>query len=139
MGPDYVLDASVAAKVFFDEEGSVAARAAVRQAGRLIAPDWILLDVASIAAKKIRSRAITAEQGRQIVADLPPLLDAVVPAAPLSEATFDLALAAMTSVYDAAYAALAAREGLPVLTADRRFAAALAAHEVTPPATLIGA
>lgn len=139
MGADCVLDACVAAKVFFEEPGSAEARKAVSEAGRLIAPEWISLEIASIAVKKIRSGAITAAQGRQVVADLPMLLDALAPVGPLAGPTLEMALATMTSTYDAAYAALAQRENLPVLTADRRFATALGAHKGAPRVILIEA
>ena len=48
MAGSYVLDACVASKVLFEEDGTPAARALVMAADRLIAPDLVVLDRKSV-------------------------------------------------------------------------------------------
>jgi predicted nucleic acid-binding protein len=139
MAASLVVDASVAAKVFFEEPGSEQARAAVMRAERLIAPDWILLEVASIAVKKVRRREISKDQAAAVMADLPDLIDQLYPATDLIDGGVAMAYHAMTSTYDGVYAALAQQQDITLITADKRLAAALRGHSQTPTVVLIDA
>jgi predicted nucleic acid-binding protein len=125
MSGDYVLDACVAAKVLFLEQGSDAARALVGAADSIIAPRLVLLEIANVAVKKARRKEITRNQALAVLEDAPDLFDRLIKTQDLLEAATNLALTSMTSTYDAIYAALAMREGLTLVTADKRFAASL--------------
>jgi predicted nucleic acid-binding protein len=132
MSGDYVLDACVAAKVLFLEQGSDAARALVGGADSIIAPRLVLLEIANVAVKKARRKEITRSQALAVLEDAPDLFDRLIATQDLLEAATNLALTSMTSTYDAIYAALAMREGLTLVTADKRFAASLRGVIVAP-------
>ncbi len=122
MADEYVLDASVAAKVLFVEDRSDLAVAAVRGAGRLIAPDLLFIEIASVCAKRVRRGDASAEQGAEAVRLVVDLLDEAFAAVDLTPRAFALATAFGFSVYDAMYLALAERHRLTVLTADIKLA-----------------
>jgi predicted nucleic acid-binding protein len=128
MAGDYVVDACVAAKILFAEKGSDAALTLMRDADRLIAPELILLEVANVAVKKMRRREISLAQAREAVADLPDLFDRIIPLEGLLSDALELALTTHAAIYDALYAALAQREGFVLVTADKKFAAAIEAN-----------
>lgn len=115
-----VLDASVAAKCFFEEVSSDSAVRLVRSAAMLIAPDLIHAELASIAAKKVRRGEISHDIGLEAVRRIAHLLHEVVPVESLSERAFALAVDAGCSAYDGLYLALAEARGCRVATADER-------------------
>lgn len=125
MSGSYVLDACVAAKILFSEEGSAAARALVAAADTVIAPELVLLEIANVAVKKARRKELTRSQALEALKDMPDLFDHLIPTEDLRSRATDLALRSMTSTYDAIYAALAMRDSLILVTADKRFAASL--------------
>ena len=121
--PDsFVLDASVVAKLHFAEAGSELAEAVTLRAERLIAPDLIYAEMASIAAKKVRRGVTSRDHAAVALGSLRVLLDEAAPLAGLADRAFDLAVAHGFSAYDGAYLALAEMSGLAVLTADLRLA-----------------
>ena len=115
-----VLDASVAAKCFIEEHDSGEARRQVLGALDWIAPDLIFLEIASVMTKALRAKALTEESAQRAVVSVGLLLAETVPGRELAERAFQLACGHGFSVYDAAYLALAQREGVRLLTADRR-------------------
>lgn len=117
-----VLDASVAAKLFFLEAGSKAAFELERSEARFIAPDLIFAEMASIAARHVRRRGVSYALASHVQPKLRNLLDETVPLKDLAEDAFDLAARHGFSAYDGAYLALARQRGLVVVTADVRFA-----------------
>ena len=117
-----VLDASVAAKLFFQEAGSKAAFELERSEARFIAPDLIFAEMASIAAKHVRRRGVSHALASQVQPRLRVLLDETVPMKDLAEGAFDLAATHGFSAYDGAYLALALERSLVVVTADVRLA-----------------
>jgi predicted nucleic acid-binding protein len=125
MSGRFVLDACVAGKILFAEQGSQSAAALLADAEYVVAPDLILLDVTNVAVKKARRKEITTAQAREAVNDLEGLFDQLIPTEDLRSDAMEIALRTMTSTYDAIYAALAVREGLTLVTADKRFEASL--------------
>jgi predicted nucleic acid-binding protein len=117
-----VLDASVAAKCFIEEEGSDEARRRVLGEVDWIAPDLIFAELASVATKAVRVRALDRESGRRAAASVGLLLAEIVSCQELCERAFELAVEHGFSAYDASYLALAEREDRRLLTADRRLA-----------------
>jgi predicted nucleic acid-binding protein len=120
MGADWVLDASVLAKCLFNEADSDSARAAVARADRLIAPDWLFIELSSIAAKKIRREGVTHAYAAEAIRRAEPMLDEVVLARPFAAKALELAVEHGVSVYDGLYVALAMARDCVVLTADIR-------------------
>lgn len=120
MPTERVLDASVAAKCFFEEVGSDSAVQLVRSTPRLIAPDLIHAELASIAAKKVRRGEVTHDIGLEAVRRITNLLHEVVPVESLSERAFVLAVEVGCSVYDGLYLSLAEARGCRMATADER-------------------
>lgn len=122
MSDEVVLDASVAADHFFPGPGSLAARAFVRSGARVIAPDLIFAEFASVAIKFVRRGLISAAVGRDAIALLPLLVHEVVPLGDLACSAYDLSEHRSFSAYDAFYLALARGRGIPLVTADAKLA-----------------
>ena len=117
-----VVDSSVAAKCWIAEADSALATA-VMEGRALAAPDFLWVECANIFWKHVRRGEIT-----QTTATAALLM---LQAAPITR-TRDADLVADAQrlsadlahpVYDCLYLALALRQGSPVVTADRRFAA----------------
>jgi predicted nucleic acid-binding protein len=119
-----VIDASVAAKWFFEEEHSAEARALLVSDVRHIAPDFILTEFASTALKRVRRGDISADDARRACLRLPTMLF-LRETPPLVAAALELALAFERSVYDSLYIALASLLETQLVTADRRLFNAL--------------
>jgi predicted nucleic acid-binding protein len=128
-----VLDASVAAKLFFHETGSDSARRILKEGASLLAPDLLFLEMASLAVKRVRRGLSTSDEAAFAVRSIRALIDAVTPVDVLCDRAFHLAIRHGLSASESAYLVLAQDKGAVVLTADMRFAslamaAGLAAH-----------
>lgn len=113
-----VLDASAAVKCLLDEADSDLARAAVARRADWIAPDFIFLEVASVALKSMRRGLIEQVQAEAMVSRVGLLLVETTSSQDLAAAAFRLAAEHGFSAYDAAYLALAQNHDAMVLTAD---------------------
>jgi predicted nucleic acid-binding protein len=129
MHGELVLDASVAAKFFITEDGSDAARRFVTSDQKFVAPDLLLLELASIAAKRFRRGDIPKDLAIEMVKDSGRLADEVVPAAGLIHRAFQFALQGF-SAYDGVYLALAEQRGCAVLTVDSKLLSRAQQHGV---------
>ena len=116
----WVVDASVAAKWFFEEEFTERARDVLQRGGDLIAPELILLEVGSVAWKRFLRGEISGDHARAAATALPQILSLLVPLSSLHERALDLALRLGHPVYDCCYLALAEARELPFVTADGR-------------------
>lgn len=123
MGIDGVLDASVLAAAFFTEDGSPEARAYLKRGPRLVAPDLLRLEIASIAAKKVWKGEASLEVGSRAVSAIDEFVVATRGSDPLMERIFVLAATHRFSAYDSAYLALAEAEQAPVVTFDEKLIA----------------
>jgi predicted nucleic acid-binding protein len=85
---------------------------------RLIAPELLDLEVASVWGRAVRAGRMSEMPGSQAPADLAALPLARAPHAPLMPRIWELR--DNLTVYDAAYVALAEALGAPLLTADRK-------------------
>ena len=117
---DIVLDASVAAKLYFEEAGSAAARRILKLGALVLAPDLLFIELASVGAKRVRRGLSTLEEAAYAVTSISVLIDQVAPTAELCERAFHLAARHGFSAYDGAYLALAERSGAVLLTADTK-------------------
>ena len=118
MADEVVLDASVAAKCFFTEEGSDAARRLAGSGIVLVAPDLIFAEISSVAAKRVRRGEVSRDLAQDAVNSLGDLIDIVTPTRLLSVRAFQLAADHGLSAYDGVYLALAELRRTTVVTAD---------------------
>jgi predicted nucleic acid-binding protein len=117
-----VADASVLAVALADD-GSDGARARDRLRGEeLAAPEIVDLEVASVLRKHLTAGMLDDRRARLALADLADLPMRRAPHLPLLARCWELR--DNLTVYDAAYVALAEALGVPLVTADRRLAAA---------------
>ena len=119
----FVVDASVVVKWFVPEIHSDAARRLLALPHEYIAPDLLFAETANTIWKKIRRKELTAEEGKQLVADIGRIAVETVSCRALAEDAHVLANATGRTVYDSMYVALAEKRGS--ITADNRLEAAL--------------
>jgi predicted nucleic acid-binding protein len=120
MADELVLDASVAVKLFIDEVGSDTARALVDTEARFVAPDLVLVELANVAAKRLRRGEISRALAERIIVSSRSLFRELAPAAGLTDRAFALAADHGLSTYDAMYVALAEARSCDLVTADAR-------------------
>jgi len=121
-----VVDASVVAAAFFQEDHAQAARALLASGRELHAPDLLLAEVANAIWKRHRRGEINEAEARALLADCLRLPIAIAPSGDLVEAALDLALRTNRTAYDCLYLAFAVRTKAVLVSGDRRFASALA-------------
>lgn len=122
--PRYVIDASVAVKVLLRESLSDKATALiallVEPTTEFFVPDLFYIECANIVWKHVQRGNVDAERAK---ADLSVLLSwrfIRVQTFELAAAALPLAVALDITAYDAAYVALAEREGATLVTADQK-------------------
>lgn len=116
-----VLDASVALKLVAREPGTERAQALVLSEER-IAPDWLLTEVASGLANKVRYEGADSDRAKIALAAVPRFIDRFFPSQPLLGDAIDMAVQLEHALYDCLYLVLAIAEKSRVVTADRSFA-----------------
>lgn len=121
-----VVDASVAVKWFLPEERSEEARSLLDGKSRLLAPDLLWIEVASVVWKVARRGGLTNAEAEQIVGDCSAFPVEICESQPLLQPAMKIATATDRTVYDSLYVALAEREKCAVVTADQRLVNALA-------------
>jgi predicted nucleic acid-binding protein len=137
--PQYVVDASVAAKWYFEEEHSAeAARLLTDDDVELLAPDFIRLEVAAVAWKRVIRNEITPAKAEEIAGELARAPIDLAPSVDLVAATLHTALPVRRSVYDSVYLTYAVQAGALLLTGDRKFYDAIKAGELAPHIAWIG-
>lgn len=118
-----VIDASVLANVVADDgKDGDAARAYVRGAGELMAPDLVDVETVSVLRRLWLAKDLSARRFRAAIEDLEVLPVERYPTLPLMARAYELR--ANVTVYDAAYVALAEVLACPLVTADERLAKA---------------
>jgi predicted nucleic acid-binding protein len=121
MNPMLVIDASVAVKFVSNEGGRAEALSYGDEAARMIAPDWLRVEVAHTLWRKVSMELLSREQAEQAAQGLPDFFDHFHLASELLVASYQLAFELKHGIYDCLYLALAIREDCSVLTADRKF------------------
>jgi predicted nucleic acid-binding protein len=120
----FVVDCSVAAKWVLPEPGEVQAFRLLQeeQSGEisLIAPDLLLVEFASLLAKKVRRKKISANQAREGFQFMRQSVRRLFETDPLLGPALELALHNQMSLWDCVYLALAIEHDCPLITADRR-------------------
>ncbi len=115
-----VLDASVALKLVSREPGTEQAQALVLDKER-IAPDWMLVEVASGLAKKVRHEGVDHGRAMTALEAVPRFIDRFFPAQLLLQDAMELSLRLEHALYDCLYLVLALSERGRVVTADQGF------------------
>ena len=116
-----VVDASVAVKFVAEEPGSDAAYEFVVGPDSLIAPDWVVVEVASAIWRKVKRCEILEVHAEADLESLPEFFAKLYAATDLLKEAFRLSFRLRHPVYDCVYLALAIREDARLLTADWKF------------------
>lgn len=116
----YIVDASVAAKWFVNEEYSDKALSILTEENRLHGPDFLLLEMDSIILKWVRRGVVSVEEGGDLRRALRSYPIQLHPFPQLLDSAFVIAVESGQSIYDNIYVALAALLGEKMVTADRR-------------------
>lgn len=124
-----VIDASVAVKWLIAEEGSAAAHRLAASGDDMHAPHLMASEIANAIWRKVRLGEIERGQAGSLMAAVPLMPVCWTADETLSADAVRLALALDRPVYDCVYLALAHRLGAQLVTADERFANALATTE----------
>lgn len=127
-----VVDASVAIKLFIDEDSSDLAHGIFsclteNPPGELWVPDLFYAECGNMLWKLIRFHGYPYSRARANLRDLTALALRSAPLAGLIEPALTLAAKHEVTVYDACYLALAQRLSIPLVTADEKLARKLAA------------
>jgi len=116
----YVVDASVAAKWFFEEIHAEASQQLLEDRYYLHAPDFFLMEIDSLLCKRIRRKEINEREGQKIRAALRQFPIQYHPFQNMLDLAYEIANRTGHSVYDCLYIALAALLQGQMVTADRR-------------------
>lgn len=122
----YVVDASVAAKWFIEEEYAQPALTLLSGQHRLHAPDFLMLEIDNILCKWIRRGIISEADGEVVRSTLAQLPIQKHPFESLRDSAYSLANRTGRSLYDCLYVALAALLDGRMVTADRKLYEAVA-------------
>jgi len=122
-----VVDASVAFKWYLDEPNTADAIHLHRTSQRLMAPGLIVAEVCNAAWRRHQRGEMTAAHVDRVASTIAAQFDWLVELAPLAPRATAIACELAHPVYDCFYLALAEREGAPLVTADARLLARLAA------------
>lgn len=118
-----VVDASVAAKWFFPEDGSTEARSLLNDLDGIGAPDIVIPETCNLAWKKHRLGQAPNLYVELVALRLPGLFTDVLPSSFLADRAVEIALILNHPAYDCFYIAAAERKKAPLLTADKRLLA----------------
>lgn len=131
-----VVDASVAVKWVVSEPDSEAAVALTD--ATLTAPDLLLPECANVLWKRISRGELALDEALLALHALAMAPVTIVPSRDIVDDALRLSAALEHPVYDCVYLALASREAIPLVTADRRFAESARRHaEVGPMVRLL--
>jgi len=121
-----VVDASVVAAAFFQEDFADQARALLLSGREMLAPDLACAELANVIWKRFTRGEIDQDEAGKLLADFLRLGLDITPSGDLAEPALQLALATGRTVYDCLYLALAVRTDTALFTADKRLVNALA-------------
>jgi predicted nucleic acid-binding protein len=120
-----VVDASVAVKWFVPEIHSELAARLLEADLIVSAPDLIGPELGNTLWKKVRRKEITPQEATEILKTFPRLGVELYPSSTLLSSAFELAVALDRTVYDSVYLALSIALDGVLVTADRKFHAAV--------------
>lgn len=126
----HVVDASVAVKWFVEEIQSDDAERLLDRDFHLWAPDLIGAEITNTLWKKVRRHELSVADAVEIQSAFASVAVEIAPSAPLLPAALQIAVSLDRSVYDSLYLALAVALDCTLVTADRKFYAAIAASRL---------
>ena len=118
----------MAVKWILEEEHSDRAVALIAENNTLIAPEFLVTEVAQTLVKRIRMGQLAHERLEPAIRYVRLVLR-LHPSLPLVNDAVAIALEHDRSIYDALYVALARRTSVPLVSADERLVNALASHD----------
>lgn len=125
----FIIDSSVAAKWFFPEEEQDASlifyQKIKKKEIRAIVPDLFYLEMSSICWKRLRKQMINYDSASAVIEKIAEVSFECYSDKELADIAFENAARFGISVYDAVYVALAEVYAAPLVTADKKLAAAL--------------
>jgi predicted nucleic acid-binding protein len=121
-----VVDSSVAIKWFLNEPGSEESRALLVNGGALLAPDFLLAEVANGLRRQERRGTISASNVDDAVGELADVFAELSSTASLIQPALQLSQQLDHSVYDCLFLAMRNLRGAPLVTADAAFVAKVA-------------
>lgn len=134
----YVVDASIAIKLFVPEVHSASAIRFFSDAHELIVPEFMLAEVANIVWKKATLLGELTESEAEIIVDAVKELPlGYYYTSSLIANALKIAMTTKRSVYDSLYLALARKEGCQLMTDDRKLFESLQSTSVAAFVTLI--
>lgn len=133
-----VVDASVAAKWLFPEDGAEQAKLLFSEAHELWAPDLLWIEVAQIGWKYVRKGTLELAEVARAVEWMATVPVARRPSSDLLPSAVRLAVEYDRTVYDSLYLALAIEESCRVITADARLVNALSRTPLAAHLRLLG-
>ena len=116
-----VIDASVAAKWFFNEEHSDAALSLLGNPFELNAPDFLHLEMESLLCKRNRRKELSITEALEIDEEIRSMPISSHLSIELQDRAFEMALETRTTIYDCLYLALAEALDGRLVTADAKF------------------
>lgn len=116
-----ILDASVAIKLVVAEPGSAQARAVILDEDERVAPDWMMTEVASALANKVRHEGLSIPRAEAALDAIPHFVDQTVNTQKLLPQTVKLSAEIGHALYDCLYLVVATQVGGRVITADKNF------------------
>jgi len=134
----YVVDASVVAGAFFQDEHADACRSLLGSKHRLHAPDLIYPETANVIWKRRRRGEIDDQEAAALLTDILRLPLRITASGSLVDAALQLALQTERTVYDCLYLALAVQEKAVMVTGDQRLANAMASSPLRKHISWIG-
>ena len=126
MNPRLVIDASVAVKWLIPEAGSEQAIALIADGHDLYAPDLLVSEIGNVLWKKSRGKAISATATQRLMTEFLSIRLHWIDSRSLAADALEIARRYDRSFYDSLYLALALAVDGELVTADERFANALA-------------
>jgi len=121
-----ILDASVIAAAFFQEEFEEIAWTLLASDCSLLAPGMIIEEVGNVIWKKFRRKEIDENEASQLLTDFLHLPFQITPSSYLIESALEIAMEKDRTVYDSLYVALAVETKSTMITADKRLVNSLA-------------
>jgi predicted nucleic acid-binding protein len=116
-----VVDASLYGRLLFGESGHAAVRELLGT-GRIVGPPVLRIELANLARRAAKHRALDAAAAARLFDDLTKGVDFVADDAALGQATLALALELDHVAQDCTYLAVARALRMPLVTADAVFA-----------------
>lgn len=119
-----VIDASVAVKWYVNQPDTAKAIEIAGSGQTLIAPDLLLAETGNAFWQCVRAGLFKPADARDALSKLPHRFDVLRRMTALADEALRIAVTINHPVYDCFYLALARREAAPLVTADKRLAAA---------------